>query len=142
MASAWLIRTFVDRKANFLFADHAPAGAIPFDMYEGEFSHRAGACTFEVLARRFRLQGPAVEWMGRVVHDVDLRDERYREPEVAGVALMVDGLRERHPDDAKLLEAGIALFASLASGREAAARRTPKSKARARPSGRRRARAQ
>lgn len=125
MASAWLIRTFVDARARFAFAERPPKGAIPFDMYEGELSHQGGACTFEVIAGRFGLADPAVAWLGRVVHDVDLRDERYGEPEAAGIALAVAGLRERHENDAELLEAGVALFASLASGRAAASSRGP-----------------
>jgi hypothetical protein len=119
MASAWLIRSYVDKKARFAFAERPPGKAVPFDMYEGEFSHTGEACTFEVLARRFAIEDEPVAWLGRVVHDVDLREDRYGEPETAGVALMVEGLRSRHADDHALLEAGIALFASLARGREA-----------------------
>jgi hypothetical protein len=89
-------------------------------MYEGEFSHSGEDCTFEVLARRFRVRGESVAWLARVVHDVDLREERYREPEAAGVAALVEGLRARHRDDHELLEAGIELFAVLARGREKA----------------------
>jgi hypothetical protein len=134
MASAWLIRACVDPRARFRFSERPTPGAIAFDMYEGEFSHRGGACTFEVLARRFGVKDAAVRWLGRVVHDVDLREERYAEPEAPGIALAVDGLRARHESDSELLEAGIALFAALARGRA-----TPRGKAagRARAAGRR-----
>jgi hypothetical protein len=121
MASAWLIRTYVDPAARFAFADRPKGKAVPFDMYEGEFSHREGACTFEVMARRFAVTAEPVSWLARVVHDVDLREERYAEPEAAGIALLVEGLRARHADDHELLEAGIALFAALARGRAARA---------------------
>ncbi len=120
MASAWLIRAHVDPRARFAFAARPAPDAIPFDMYQGEFSHQAGACTFEVLARRFEVSDPAVAWLGRVVHDVDMREERYGEPEAAGIALMVEGLRARHGDDDALLQAGIELFAALARGRQSA----------------------
>jgi hypothetical protein len=123
MSSAWLIRRYVDPRARFTFAERPAAEAIPFDMYEGEFSHQGGACTFEVLARRFELRDPAVEWLGRVVHDVDLRDDRYGEPEAKGIALVVEGLRARHAADDELLEAGIALFEALARGRDASGRK-------------------
>jgi hypothetical protein len=119
MASAWLIRTYVDARARFTFSERPTPGAVPFDMYEGEFSHQGGACTFEVLARRFGVKHAAVRWLGRVVHDVDLRDERYGEPEAPGIALAVEGLRARHESDTELLEAGIALFAALERGRGA-----------------------
>ena len=119
MATAWLIRTHVVPRARFAFSERPTPGAVPFDMYEGEFSHQGGACTFEVLARRFGVKDAAVRWLGRVVHDVDLREERYAEPEAPGIALAVEGLRGRHESDAELLEAGIALFAALARGRGA-----------------------
>jgi hypothetical protein len=138
MASAWLIRAHVDPRARFAFAERPVADAIPFDMYQGEFSHQAGACTFEVLARRFEVSDPAVAWLGRVVHDVDLREERYAEPEAAGIALMVEGLRARHGDDDALLEAGIELFAALARGRQSShpkPRRPKPGARRARPRG-------
>jgi hypothetical protein len=119
MASAWLIRTHVDRRARFVFGESPrERDAVPFDMYEGEFSHSGEDCTFEVLARRFGVRGEPVAWLARVVHDVDLREERYREPEAAGVAALVEGLRARHRDDHELLEAGIELFAVLVRGRE------------------------
>ena len=119
MATAWLIRSYVDPRARFTFSERPTPGAVPFDMYEGEFSHQGGACTFEVLARRFGVKEAAVRWLGRVVHDVDLREERYAEPEAPGIALAVEGLRARHDSDAELLEAGIALFAAVARGRGA-----------------------
>jgi hypothetical protein len=126
MASAWLIRAYVDPRARFTFSERPTPGAIPFDMYEGEFSHQGGACSFEVLARRFGVKAAPVRWLGRVVHDVDLREERYAEPEAPGVALAVEGLRARHESDAELLEAGIALFAALARGRAAPRARAAK----------------
>lgn len=120
MASAWFIRTHIDPKARFAFSRDLPkAPAIPFDMYGGEFSHTAGACTLEVLVRRFGIDDPAVDWLCRAVHDVDLRDDRYGEPEAAGVAALVDGLRARYSDDRELLEQGIELIASLVEGRAA-----------------------
>lgn len=123
MSSAWLIRSRVDPKARFAFREELPTGAeLPFDMYGGEFSHKGGLCTLEVLVRRFGIQDPAVEWLCRVVHDVDLRDDRYGEPEAAGVAALVEGLRVRYADDRRLLEEGIGLIAALV---EARSRRSP-----------------
>jgi hypothetical protein len=118
MSSAWLIRNHVDPKARFAFRKELPTGSeVPFDMYGGEFSHKGGSCTLEVLVRRFGIQDPAVDWLCRVVHDVDLRDDRYAEPEAAGVAALVEGLRARYADDRRLLEEGIGLIAALAAAR-------------------------
>ena len=65
MASAWLIRRFIDPKARFRFvppAGHRPRlGEIRFDMFEAEFTHDGDHCTFEVLLRRFGLRDRALE---------------------------------------------------------------------------------
>jgi hypothetical protein len=67
MASAWLIRRFIDPNATFAFTNRPEGADVPFDMYTGEFSHQGDACTFEVLADRFGLTSPAVIKVGRVV---------------------------------------------------------------------------
>lgn len=117
MSTAWLIRTYIDPTARFVFADVPPADAVPFDMYGVDFGHHGDRCTFEVVADRFGVRAPRVAWLGRIVHDIDLREPRYNEPETAGVALMIDGLRRTHADDLTLLERGIALFESLVQAR-------------------------
>ena len=114
MATAWLIRRFVDKDATFAFVE-APSGAdVPFDMYTGEFSHHGELCTFEVLVDRFRVQNPAVAKVGHIVHDLDMKDTKYDPPEAVAVGRMVDGLRALHADDATLLEHGIGMFDALA----------------------------
>lgn len=117
MATAWLIRTHIDPKARFTFAETAPSDAVAFDMYGAEFGHHDDRCTFEIVAARFGLRGQREQWIGRIVHDLDLREQRYGEPEAPGVALMIEGLRRTHGDDGTLLERGIALFESLAQAR-------------------------
>ena len=114
MASAWLIRRFVDPTATFAFTDQPDEADVRFDMYSGEFSHHGDSCTFEVLADRFGLQDPAVSRLGDIVHDLDMKDARYGPPEAAAVGRIVDGLRALHSDDATLLERGISVFDALA----------------------------
>lgn len=114
MASAWLIRRFVDHHAAFAFVE-APAGDdIPFDMYAGEFSHHGELCTFEVLLERFGVQNVAVAKISHIVHDLDMKDGKHNPPEAPAVGRMVDGLRSLHGDDATLLEHGIGMFDALA----------------------------
>jgi hypothetical protein len=114
MATAWLIRTHIDPQATFVFGDPPPVDAVPFDMFGVAFGHHGDRCTFEVVADHFGLRSPRVAWISRIVHDIDLRVQHYNEPETAGVALMIDGLRRTHADDASLLDRGIGLFESLA----------------------------
>ena len=115
-SSAWLIRRFVDPAAQFLFAT-APEkvpDAIPFDMYQsGGFRHEGDRCTFEVLQQLFDIKDTAVRRIGEIVHDLDLKDERFRSPHAATIGNLVEGLRGSIPDDAQLLAQGIALFEAL-----------------------------
>jgi hypothetical protein len=115
-ASAWLIRRFIDPKATFQFAaapDRCP-DAVPFDMYQpGGFRHEGELCTFEVLQERFGIRDRNVTRIAEIVHDVDLKEERYSSPHTPTVAVLVDGLRASIPDDARLLEQGIVMFEAL-----------------------------
>ncbi|HEX9188479.1 MAG TPA: chromate resistance protein ChrB domain-containing protein [Vicinamibacteria bacterium] len=117
MASAWLIRRFVDRQARFKFAPghaHAPRrGELRFDMPEAEFTHEGDHCTFEVLVRRFGAGEPALVHLGEIVHDIDLKDGKFARPEAPGVERLIAGIVMRHPgDEARLKEASTA-FDSL-----------------------------
>ena len=127
-ASAWLIRRFIDSGARFacVLDPAAAPDAIPFDMYESGFRHEGDRCTFEVLALRFHIQDPTVRRLGEIVHNVDLKDDRFRAPQAPTVATLVDGLRASVEDDAALLEQGILLFEALYRGlRPPSPARTP-----------------
>lgn len=116
MASAWLIRRFIDPKARFSFAaDRAAVSgdALPFDMFGVEFTHHGDDCTFETLCRKFKLRDPAVARVGELVHDIDLKDAKFAAPEASTISSMIDGLQLTHADDHNLLEHGIAMFESL-----------------------------
>jgi hypothetical protein len=116
MASAWLIRRFVDANARFDFAPDrkaVPEGAVPFDMYGVEFTHRGEHCTFEVLCATFHVEGPAVAVIGQIVHDLDLKDGRFGRQEAAAIALAIEGLQLSRADDHDLLAQGMTLFEAL-----------------------------
>jgi hypothetical protein len=125
MASAWLIRRFIDPQARFGFAADQNAGprdGLPFDMFGVEFSHQGAGCTFETLCERFAIQQPAVGRIAAIVHDLDLKDRRFGAPEAATVGHVIDGLQFAHADDDALLSQGMALFDSLYRSFEHAAR--------------------
>jgi hypothetical protein len=122
MASAWLIRRFIDPAARFAFAaDRAsiPSGAIPFDMFGVEFSHHGDRCTFETLCASFDLETSALARIGAIVHDLDLKDGRFGAAEAPAVGALVEGLQRTYADDDELLERGIATFEALYRGFEA-----------------------
>jgi hypothetical protein len=117
MASAWLIRRFVDPKARFKFVpgnDYAPRrGELRFDMFQAEFTHDGDLCTFEVLLRHFRLAQPALRNLAEIVHDIDLKDAKFARPEVLGLDRLIAGIAMRHQDDAARLTEAAAAFDSL-----------------------------
>jgi len=118
MASAWLIRRFVDPEARFRFVsgeDHrADPGELRFDMFEGEFTHEGDRCTFEVLLRELDLrEDPGLVQISEIVHDIDLKDGRFGRPETPGVELLLAGIARSEPDDERRIERGAALFDSL-----------------------------
>jgi hypothetical protein len=114
MSSGWLIRRFIDPKAQFAFGDaKRRSKAIPFDTFEAEFGHHGTHCTFETLCQRFGIRAAAVQRIGRIVHDLDLKEEAYGEPEGPTVGQLVDGLRRAHADDDALLRAGMDMFEAL-----------------------------
>jgi len=115
-ASAWLIRQFIDKKAQFIFApeDQVPVRAVPFDMFhEAGFGHRGGDCTFETLEKVFRIRDPRVMVIGQVIHDADLLDDRFGRKEGYGVDEILKGWAQQGLADEKLLERGMELIEGL-----------------------------
>jgi hypothetical protein len=117
MASAWLIRRFVDSKARFKFVagrDYTPKPReVRFDMFQAEFTHEGDLCTFEVLLRCVGLKGAALRSVGEIVHDIDLKDDKFGRPEAAGIDRLITGMTLRHATDEARLAAGSAAFDAL-----------------------------
>ena len=116
IASAWFIRRFVDPKARFRFADPASprkSGELRFDMIGGDFTHEEDRCTFETLVRRVGSPDAGVRALAEIVHDIDLKDEKFARPEAAGVRMMIEGIVAGNESDTDRLDRGLALFDDL-----------------------------
>ena len=117
IASAWLIREFIDPEARFKFVSargyEPEAGELRFDMYEAEFTHDGELCTFEVLLRDFALGEAGLRAIAEIVHAIDLKVEEPTRPETVGVAHTLEGIARRDADDEARLHDGGALFAGL-----------------------------
>ena len=127
MASAWLIRRFIDPHAVFLFGevtDTRPRRVVTFDMFGGDFTHHGEHCTFETLCARFALADDRLREIAELVHDLDLKDDRFGRREAPLLGRLVDGLRALHEDDGALLEQGMATFDALYHGAVAPTDRT------------------
>jgi hypothetical protein len=115
VASAWLIRRFVDPKAKFRWLMHiqdCPKQAVGFDFEGAEFTHRGSKVTFEVIVATFGLEKDmALLRLGTLVHYLDVGGVPV--VEAAGFASIMAGARVLQPDDDALLEAMTPVFDSL-----------------------------
>ena len=116
VASAWLIKRFIDRRPRFHFVAEGEAvdGGIPFDMYEVEFGHHGKDCTLETMLKRFGLSNDkALQGIAEIVHDIDLKDNKFNRTEAAGLDAIVRGLALLLKDDRKLIEQCCPVFDGL-----------------------------
>ncbi len=122
MASAWLIRKFIDPKASFKFMDErglAKVGGktVAYDVRGGEFTHIGDLCTFEVLMKSFGIRDRAVGKIAEIVHELDVKDEKYGTKEATGLEEILTGIRKAYKDDAAVLEQGMQAFEMLYSSK-------------------------
>jgi len=118
IASAWLIRSFIDKKPVFEFIDEKQLeridkGVIPFDIRGGEFTHLADLCTFEVFVRTFSIKERALKKIAELVHELDIKDEKYKNSETKGIEDILMGIRKTAKDDMEILEKGMTVFDML-----------------------------
>ena len=117
IASAWLIRRFVDKAAKFKFVP--PRGYVPepgelrFDMFAAEFTHEGDSCSFEVLLERCGLADPGLRAIAEIVHDIDLKDSKFGREETAGVKTLISGIAMSSGDDEQRIARGAAVFEDL-----------------------------
>lgn len=115
VASAWLIRRFIDPKAKFLWLKKpkdCPKTAVGFDFDGAEFTHVGARVTFEVLAASFGLdKDRAIGRIGAMVHYLDVGGIAV--PEAAGFAAIMAGARAQQADDGKLLKGISAVLDAL-----------------------------
>jgi hypothetical protein len=115
IASAWLIKRFIDPDAVFIFAPPAefPRDAVAFDAPGVELSHHGEDCTFETLMKRARLRDRRLARLAEVVHEADLRDGKYPHEEARGIDVAIRALLAASPDDHHVLAQGMSLFEGL-----------------------------
>jgi hypothetical protein len=133
VASAWLIRRFIDPEARFLWLktpQECPADAIGFDFDGAAFTHTENRVTFEVLLASFDLTtDPALTRLGVLVHSLDVGGVPV--PEAAGFEAILTGARASCADDDQLLTAMTPVLNALyaAFGQETSSASTPEGSA-------------
>lgn len=114
LASAWLIRRFIDRAARIQWLAspaECPPDALGFDYDGATFSHVGERVTFEVLAASFGLTRPALARIGALVHFLDVGG--VGPAEAPGIETVLAGLREALDSDDALMAAADAVFDGL-----------------------------
>jgi hypothetical protein len=116
LASAGLIKQFIDKRPRFYFVADGETveGALPFDMFGAELTHQGEDCTFETMLKRFGLaESKGLGEIAEIVHDVDLKDDKFHRLEAAGLNAIIDGLSKVLRDDRKLLQQTSIVFDGL-----------------------------
>jgi hypothetical protein len=117
IASAWLIRRFIDPKARLKFVPgkgYKPElGELRFDMFEAEFTHEGDLCTFEVLVERLGFTDRALRAIAEIVHDIDLKDDKFGREETGGISTLIAGIAMAQKEDEARLAHGSAVFDNL-----------------------------
>lgn len=119
LASAWLIRRFIDPEARFLWLNspaELPVDALGFDFDGADFTHVGDKVSFETLLASFDLQQPALQQLGALVHYLDVGG--VQPGEAAGVECILAGLRASIQDDDRLLQAASDIFDGLLAAYE------------------------
>ena len=107
----------MDGEAAFKFVSpktyvHAP-GEVRFDMFEGEFTHEGDLCTFEVMVRRLGVKDRGLDALAEVIHDIDLKENRYDRDETDGIKALLTGLAASQADDHQRMQHGLHLMDNL-----------------------------
>ena len=117
LATAWLIRRFVDPAARFRFVDSAGGAVLKtersFDIVGGDFTHERDRCSFETMTARLGLKDPALRQIAEIVHDLDLKDGKFGRPDAVGVQRLVEGLSAAHADSGARVQAALPIFDAL-----------------------------
>lgn len=99
VACPWLITTFVDPQAEFIFvpveeipATVAAQGAIPFDAPGVELGHHGEECSFDAIIKKYGLTDPALPQLARIVRGADTPAKTLT-PESIGLEAVAEGFR-------------------------------------------------
>jgi hypothetical protein len=112
LASAWLIKRFIDRKARFRWIDKPkdrPKGALGFDFDGADFTHVSNRVTFEVLLASFGLDSdPALNRLAAIIHFLDVGGIPV--DDAKGLEMVLKGARDNARSDDELVRAAAKVF--------------------------------
>jgi hypothetical protein len=113
---AWLIRRFIDKKAEFNFIPEGakpPTGGEPFDIPGAKLSHHGGHCSFHTMLKVYKLTDPVLAHIARIIDEADTIQEVSVEPAAAGLDLICRGIRRTSQSDHEALDRGALIYEAL-----------------------------
>ena len=114
MASAWLIRRWIDPEAEFFFIpmgeNPRAENGEPFDIPGARYSHHGGHCTFYALLKEHKLNDPNLKRIAQMVDEADEIQEVTVEPAALGLDLVCRGLRQISQDDYEAMQRGSLIY--------------------------------
>ena len=120
IACPWLIKTFIDLDAQFLYvpADEvldiaAREGAHSYDAPGATYTHRDGLCSFEVLIEDYKLEDPALKRLARIEHGADVAEDRDATPQSRGLLAVAEGFHLLDLGDHRQLELSLPVYDAL-----------------------------
>lgn len=117
MASAWLIRRWIDPEAEFAFIPFGriphPERGEPFDIPGERYSHHGGHCTFYALLKEHKIEDPVLARIAQIIDEADEIQEVAMEPAAFGLDLICRGLRRVSQDDFEAMERGGLIYDAL-----------------------------
>jgi hypothetical protein len=119
VACPWLIKRFIDRKAEFIFVPSERVlevaekeGAIPFDVEGAELTHRGDRCSFDAIIEKYGIRDPAVLELAKIVRAADT-EAKDLVPEGRGLEAVAQGSQMIVKDDHDALRRNKHLYDSL-----------------------------
>jgi hypothetical protein len=122
VACPWLIRKFIDPKAEFLFVPAEKVmevagreGAIPFDVKDVELGHHGKECSFDAIVKKYKLgNDQALLLLAKIVNGADTDNSLWNQPEAAGLNAIAEGFRHLgYQDDHEILTAEALVYDAL-----------------------------
>jgi hypothetical protein len=122
VACPWLIRKFIDPKAEFLFVPAEKVmevahgeGAIPFDVKDVEFGHHGKECSFDAFLKKYKLgSDPAIVLLAKIVNGADTDNTLWNQPEAAGLNAIAEGFRHLgYKNDLEMIAAESIVYDAL-----------------------------
>jgi hypothetical protein len=104
-ACPWLIKRFIDPKAEFLFVSYDKVeevakkeNAIPYDAANIELTHHGDKCSFDAIIEKYNIEDRAVLELAKIVRAADT-DKMEMAPEAAGMEAIMTGFGIASKDD-------------------------------------------